>query len=101
MAIRNNFAGDPTSAGSRRDIAVGEARMGSVALAGAMSTALKGYRDGQEIFERLAKEDPTSNTDWRRDLPVSLQMSAMYCTRRAISATRSRAIAIALPSSSG
>ena len=39
---------------------------------GDLSGALKRYRDGLDIIEKLAKQDP-GNAGWQRDLSVSLQ----------------------------
>ena len=54
-----------------RDLSVSFNKVGDVLVAqGNLSEALKSYRDGQAIFERLAKSDP-GNAGWQRDLSVS------------------------------
>ena len=58
-------------AGNERETAVGLIGLGDVLVAqGKLDEALKAYRDGLAIAERLAAAD-RSNTQWQRDLSVS------------------------------
>jgi tetratricopeptide (TPR) repeat protein len=58
-------------AGDERETAVGLTGLGDVLMRqGNLDEALKSYRDGLTIFERLAASD-RSNAQWQRDLSVS------------------------------
>ena len=60
-------------AGNERETAVGLIGLGDVLVAqGKLDEALKAYRDGLAIRERLAAAD-RSNTEWQRDLSVSYE----------------------------
>ena len=50
---------------------------------GNLPEALKTFRDGLAIADRLAKSDP-GNAGWQRDLSVSYKRSATCWWRRAI-----------------
>jgi tetratricopeptide (TPR) repeat protein len=67
LAIAERLAkADPGNAGWQRDLSVSYNRIGDVLVAqGNLPEALKSYRDGQTIFERLAK------ADWQYDLGIS------------------------------
>ena len=57
--------------GADRDLSVSHNRIGEVQRAqGDLVGALKSYRDGLAIRDRLAQSDP-GNTQWQRDLSVS------------------------------
>ena len=57
----------------QRDLSVAYDEIGDVLVAqGNLPEALKSYRDGLAIGERLAKADP-SNAGWQRDLSVSYE----------------------------
>ena len=63
--------GRPGNAGWQRDLSVSYNKIGDVLVAqGNLPEALKSYRDGLAIGERLAKADP-GNAGWQRDLSVS------------------------------
>jgi tetratricopeptide (TPR) repeat protein len=54
-----------------REVSVGLTWYGDVLMAqGNLPEALKSFRDGHDIFDRLAKADP-GNAGWQRDLSVS------------------------------
>ena len=60
-----------TTSGDDRTIAQSKFGLGDIARArGSLLNALQFYRDGQAIFDRLAKSDPRS-AEWQRDLSVS------------------------------
>ena len=57
--------------GNDRDLSVSQDRIGDVQVArGDLSGALKSYRNGLAIADRLAQADP-GNAGWQRDLSVS------------------------------
>jgi hypothetical protein len=61
------------TAGWQRSLSVSYERVSNVLVAqGKLDEALKAYRDGLAIVERLATADP-SNMQWRRDLSVAPQ----------------------------
>ena len=61
----------PATRGWQRDLSVSYNKIGDVLVAqGKLDEALKAYRDGLAIAERLAAAD-RSNTQWQRDLSVS------------------------------
>jgi tetratricopeptide (TPR) repeat protein len=56
---------------NEREVAVGLGSRGDVLVAqGDLPEALKSFRDGHDIFVRLAQSDP-GNAGWQRDLSVS------------------------------
>jgi tetratricopeptide (TPR) repeat protein len=60
-----------TESGDERDLSVLYNRIGDVQVAqGNLPEALKSFRDGLGIRERLARADP-ENSGWQRDLSVS------------------------------
>ena len=65
--------------GWQRDLTVSYDRIGDVLVAqGNLPEALKAYRDGLAISDRLAKSDP-GNAGWQRDLAVSYaKLGAIY-----------------------
>ncbi len=61
----------PDNAGWQRDLSVSFDKVGDVLVAqGNLPEALRSFRDGLAISERLAKSDP-GNAGWQRDLSVS------------------------------
>ena len=57
--------------GNDRDLSASYSKIGDVQVAqGDLAGALKSYRDGLAIIDRLAKSDP-GNAGWQRDLSVS------------------------------
>src|SRR5262249_35187611 len=59
------------NAGWQRDLSVSYERVGDVLVAqGNLPEALKSFRDGLAIRDRLAQADP-GNAGWQRDLVVS------------------------------
>jgi tetratricopeptide (TPR) repeat protein len=59
------------NSGWQRDLSVSYNKVGDVLVAqGNLPEALKSYRDGLAIADRLAKADP-NNAGWQRDLSVS------------------------------
>jgi tetratricopeptide (TPR) repeat protein len=55
----------------QRDLSVSDDKIGDVLVAqGNLPEALKSFRDGLAIRDRLAKTDP-GNAGWQRDLSVS------------------------------
>ncbi len=70
--------------GWQRDLSVSYNKVGDVLVAqGNLPEALKTYRDGLAIADRLAKSDP-GNAGWQRDLSVATTRSATCWWRRAI-----------------
>ena len=64
---------DPGNAGWQRSLSVSYERIGEVLGAqGNLPEALKSFRDGLAIRDRLARADP-GNADWQRDLSVSYE----------------------------
>ena len=62
---------DPQNAGWQRDLSVSYIRVGDVLVdQGQLEGALKAFRDGLAIRERLAKADP-DNAGWQADLASS------------------------------
>ena len=62
---------DPGNAGWQRGLSVSYDRIGDVLVAqGNLPEALKSFRDGLAIRDRLARTDP-GNAGWQRDLSVS------------------------------
>jgi tetratricopeptide (TPR) repeat protein len=62
---------DPSNAGWQRDLSVSHIKVGDVlADQGNLTDALKSYREGLDIAERLANGDP-GNMGWQRDLAVA------------------------------
>ena len=61
----------PGNAGWQRDLSVSYNKIGDVLVAqGNLPEAMRTFRDGLTIGERLAKADP-GNAGWQRDLAVS------------------------------
>jgi tetratricopeptide (TPR) repeat protein len=57
--------------GDDRDLSVSHNRIGDTQVAqGSLDAALKSFRDGLVMIDRLTKSDP-GNTEWQRDLSVS------------------------------
>jgi hypothetical protein len=68
---RNSPEFDPGNAGWQRDLSVSYNKIGGVLVAqGNLPDALKSFRDGLAIRDRLAQADP-GNTGWQRDLIIS------------------------------
>ena len=64
---------DPGNAGWQRGLSVSYDRIGDVLVAqGNLPEALKSFRDGLAIRDRLARADP-GNAGWQRDLSVSYE----------------------------
>jgi hypothetical protein len=62
---------DPTNTGWQRDLSVSYDRIGDLLVAaGNLGDAVKFYRDGLAIRERVTNAGPT-NAGWQRDLSVS------------------------------
>jgi hypothetical protein len=69
QGLLTSYPGDP---GWQRDLSVADDKIGDVLVAqGNLSEALKSYRDGLAIADRLAKAGP-GNAQWQSDLVVSL-----------------------------
>jgi tetratricopeptide (TPR) repeat protein len=74
-------------AGKSGDLSVSYDRVGDVLVAqGNLPEALKSYRDGLAIADRLAKADP-GNAGWQRDLSVSYAKLADVSKRSGETAT--------------
>jgi hypothetical protein len=73
LRLRLQSALRTENSGWQRDLSVSYDRVGDVQVAqGNLPEALKSFRDGLGIRERLAKADP-ENSGWQRDLSVSHQ----------------------------
>jgi tetratricopeptide (TPR) repeat protein len=74
---------DPTNAGWQRDLTFFYDRVGTVlATQGNLTEAVKFFRDGLTIRERLAKADP-NNARWQRDLAISHErLGNIYMQRK-------------------
>jgi hypothetical protein len=79
---RNFTAAGGWRSGTSREISVGLERHGDVLVAqGNLPEALKSFRDGLAIRDRLAKADP-GNAGWQRDFAISYSKLGDVFTKR-------------------
>ncbi len=84
-------AADPSSAEAQHDVAISHERLGDVLVAqGDLTGALAAYRERERIIQRLAAAEP-SNASLQREVGVSLTISAMCWSPRAIFPARAPA----------
>ena len=73
---------NPENAGWQHNLSVSYSKIGDVLMAqGNLAEALKSYRDGLAVADRLAKSDP-ENADWQRDLSTFIQQDRRCAGRR-------------------
>ena len=84
----------PGNAGWQRDLSVSDNKVGDVLAAqGNLPEALKSFRDGHAIAERLAQADP-GNAGWQRDLSVSYaKLAVVYRTSQQAAEAREALVA--------
>ena len=88
-------AADSGNAGWQRDLSVSYNRVGGVLeQQGKLAEALKAYRDGLAIAERLAAVD-RSNTMWQNDLQFSIGRIGRLAYQFVLARDFSRALEVA------